>query len=83
MTTMAELHELHFDLLVYPPYSPDLAPCSYYVFTDLKKTLQWKRFGTIEQVTAGTEAHFEAKDKLLYKKDIAMLEKRWCECITL
>ena len=30
-----------------------------------------------------TEAYFEAKDKLFYKKGIKLLEKYWNQCITL
>ena len=67
-TTMAKLHELHFELLVHPPYSPDLAPSDYLLFTDLKKMLQGKRFGYNEEVISETETYFEAKDKLFYKK---------------
>ena len=29
ITTMAKVHELHFELLPHPPYSPDLAPSNY------------------------------------------------------
>ena len=83
IATIAELHELHFQLLPYPTYSPDLAPSDYYQFVDLKRMLQGKRFGSNEEVIAETEAYFEAKYKSFYKKGIEMLKKRWNECITL
>ena len=44
---------------------------------------QGKRFDSNEEEIAETEAYFEAKDKLFYKKGIEMLEKRWNEYITL
>ena len=71
---MAKLHELHFKLLVHPPYSPDLAPSDHWLFADLKRMLQGKRFGSNEEVILETEAYFEAKDKLFYKKGIELLE---------
>ena len=37
---IAKLHELHFELLPHPPYSPDLAPSDYYLFVDIKRMLQ-------------------------------------------
>ena len=80
---MAKLHELHFKLLPYPPYSPGLAPCDYRLFADLKRILQGKRFGSNEEVILETEAYFYAKDKLFNKKDIELLEKHWNQCITL
>ena len=81
-TTMANLHELQFELLPHSPYSPELALSEYYLFVNLKRMLQERRFGSNEEVITETEAYFEAKDKF-YKKGIEMLEKRWNKCITL
>ena len=75
ITMMVKLHELHFELLPHPPYFPDLAPSDYWLFADLKRMLQGKRFGSNEEVILETEAYFEAKDKSFYKKDIKLLEK--------
>ena len=72
---------LSFELLPHPPYSPDLAPSDYYLFVDLKKMLQGKRFYSNEEVITETNAYFEAKDKSFYKKGIGMLEKRWTDCL--
>ena len=55
ITTMAKLHELHFELLPHPHYSPDLAPTNYFLFADLKRMLQGKRFGSNEEVILVTE----------------------------
>ena len=63
IATMAKLHELHFELLPHPPYSPDLVTSEYDLLADLKRMLQGKRFGSNEEVIAQTEAYFEAKDK--------------------
>ena len=76
MKTMVKLNELRFELLLHPPYSVDLAPSDYCLFTNLKKMLQEKRFGSDEEVIAETEAYFESKDESFYKKDIKKLEKR-------
>ena len=63
LATMAKLNKLSFELLPHPPYSPDLAPSDYYLFADLKKMLQGKRFYFNEEVITETNAYFEAKDK--------------------
>ena len=81
LATMAKLNELSFKLLPHPPYSPDLAPSDYYLFADLKKMLQGKRFYSNEEVITETNAYFEAKDKSFYKKCIEVLEKRWTDCV--
>ena len=80
---MVKLNELRFDLLPHPPYSPDLFPSDYWLFADLRKMLQGKRFGSNEKVIAETEAYFGSKDESSYKKGIEKLEKRCNECITL
>ena len=72
-----------FELLPHPPYTPDLAPSNYWLFADLKKILQGKRFDSNEEVAAETEAYFESKDESFCKKGIEKLEKRWNEYITL
>ena len=83
MKTMAKLSELGYELLPHPPYFPDLAPSDYWLFADLKKMLQGKRFDLNEEVIAEIEAYFEAKDKSFYKHVIEKLEKRWNDCIAL
>ena len=79
---MAKLHELHKELLLLAPNSPDLAPSNYWLFADLKRMLQGKRFGSNEEVISETEAYFEAKDKSFYKNGIKLLEKHCNQCIT-
>ena len=83
MKTMVKLNELSFELLPYPPYSPDLAPSDCWLFADLKTMLRGKRFVSNEEVIAETEAYFESKGESFYNKGIEELLKRWNECITL
>ena len=64
-----------FEVLPHPPYSPDLAPSNYWLFANLKKMLQGKRFGSNEEVIAETKANFENKDESFYKKSIEKLGK--------
>ena len=80
---MIKLNELSFELLPHPSYSSDLASSDYWLFADLKKMHQGKRFGSNEKVIAEIEAYFESKGESFFKKGIEKLEKRWNECITL
>ena len=68
--------------LLHPPYSPDLAPCDFWLFTKLKEKLRGCRYETIEEMkeavtkvidTLTQEDFHEAFQKLLerYKKCIA------------
>ena len=81
ITMMAKLHELHFKLLLHPLYSPDLTLCNYWLFAELQRMLQEKRFVSNEEVI--TEAYFEAIEKSFYKKVTELLDKHWNQCITL
>ena len=83
ITTMAKLHELHFELLPRPPYSPDLAPSDYWLLADLKRMLQGKIFGSNEEVISEAEVYFETKGKSFYRKGIELFEKSWNQCIAL
>ena len=40
IATMVKRHKLHSELLLHPPYSPDLSPRDYWLFADLKRMLQ-------------------------------------------
>ena len=58
---MPKLHELHFELLLHPPYSSDSAPSDYWLFADHKTMLQGKRFSSNEEVILETEAYLKPK----------------------
>ena len=83
MKTMVKLNELSFELLPHLAYSPYLAPSDYWLFANLKKMLQRKRFGSSEEAIAKTAAYFESKDESFDKKGIEKLEKQWHEYFTL
>ena len=61
ITTMVKLNELHFELLLHPPNSPDLAPAT-------TGCLQTSKECANEEVISETEAYFEVKDKSFNKK---------------
>jgi len=51
------LASLGWTIIPHPPYAPDLAPCDFFLFLTMKKTLKGKRFATMEEVkTASQEA---------------------------
>ena len=83
LKAMVKLDQLRFELVAHPPYSPDLAPSNYYLFPNLKRWLQGKRFTSNEEVIAETEAYFEGLDVSYYRKGIEMLENRYTKYIAL
>ncbi|EGI59617.1 Histone-lysine N-methyltransferase SETMAR, partial [Acromyrmex echinatior] len=77
LASMAKFNEFHYELLSHPAYSPDLAPCDYFLFPNLKKLFGEKRFITREKFTAETEAYFEGLDKSYYSDGLKKLDNRW------
>lgn len=66
MVVMAKMHELHFDLVPHPPYSPDLAPCDFFLFPVLKKHLAGQKFATNGEVIAAVDGFFGAKNNFFF-----------------
>ena len=49
------------------PYSPDLAPCDFWLFPKVKMTMKGKRFESIQDVETATTAQLKTLTKLLQK----------------
>lgn len=79
----AKLVELGYELLPHPPYSPDLAPCDFFLFPNLKKSLAGKKFSSNEEVITAAEAYFADLPGSYYKNGLMKLEDRWVKCIEL
>lgn len=78
---MAKIHELKFELLPHPPYSPDLAPSDFHLFPNLKKWLAGRKFSTNTEVINAVDGFFADLDKDFYKNGISALENRWTKCV--
>ena len=50
ITIMAKVHELHFKLILHPPYSPVLVSSDNWLFAELKRMFQVKKFDSSEEV---------------------------------
>ena len=75
-------HELGFESLLHPPYSPDLAPFDYYLFQNLNRWLCGRRFESNEEFEWETEEYLGGFDKSYYLQGIEKLNVRWT-CIEL
>ncbi len=56
--TVELLQQSGIPLLDHPPYSPDLAPCDYFLFPRLKNDLSGHRFPNIQALQAGVTRAF-------------------------
>ena len=50
VTTNEFLVKHNIPLLPQPPYSPDLAPCDFFLFPQLKKTMKGRQFDYVEDI---------------------------------
>ena len=72
-----------FTELNHPPYSPDLAPSDYYLFSKLKSDLRGKKFTSDDEIKSAVFQHFQSKDKNYFYTGIEMLISRSNKCINL
>jgi len=67
----------HITTLSHPPYSPDLAPCDFFLFPKLKTHLKGHHFGTAENVEAA-----ETRTLNIASEDfLNCCEECWNRCI--
>ncbi|UYV74927.1 SEC23A, partial [Cordylochernes scorpioides] len=59
-----------------PPYSPDLAPCDFFLFGKLKKKLKGRKFQSIEEIKVESKKAMKAIPKTDYQGCFADWKKR-------
>lgn len=60
-----------------PPYSPDIAPCDYWMFPKLKMALKGKRFDDIETIQSNATRELKAIPKPAFENCFKMWKHRW------
>jgi hypothetical protein len=65
----------------HPPYSPDLAPCDFFLFHRLKSTLKGKRFQDVAEIQLNTTGKFQAIPKQAYQTYIEKCKDHWNRCV--
>lgn len=65
----------------HPPYSPDLAPCDFWLFPKLKYPMKGTRFDSVEEIKQNTTAALKAIPKEDFLECFQKLQYRWNKCI--
>jgi transposase len=65
----------------HPPYSPDLAPCDFFLFPRLKSTLKGKRFQNVAEIQLSTTRQLKAIPKQAYQTWIEKWKDCWNHCV--
>jgi len=79
--TAEKLLELNLPTIPHPPYSPDLAPSDYYLFSSLKSYLSGSNFTSRNEVTNSVNDWLGTKNESFFAKGINMLPERWTRCV--
>ncbi|GFX72110.1 histone-lysine N-methyltransferase SETMAR [Trichonephila clavipes] len=77
VVTRRNFWELGWEVLMYPPYSPDLAPSDYYLFLALHNFLSEKKLGSREDCENRSLKFFANKDQGFYERGIMKLLLKW------
>ena len=60
-----------------PPYSPDLAPCDFFLFPKLKRPMKGRSYATIEEIKAASKEELNKIIKNDVFKCFEDWKKRW------
>lgn len=64
-----------------PPYSPDLAPCDFFLFPKLKRPMKGRRYATIEEIKTASKEDLNKITKNDFSKCFEDWKKRYHKCI--
>jgi histone-lysine N-methyltransferase SETMAR len=79
--TLELLWRYNWEVLDYPPYSPDLAPSDFHLFGPFKKHLGGRRFVTDGEVKQAVMSWIQALDTDSFNAGIDPLVYRWDKCV--
>ena len=77
LTTRQKLLQLGWEVLIHPPYSPDIAPLNFHLLRSLQNSLNRKNFNTLEDCKRHLEQFFAQKDKKFWEDGIMKLPEKW------
>ena len=65
----------------HPPYSPDMAPCDFWLFLKLKTPLKGSRFETREEIMRNATATLNTIPKEDFQSCFQQWKDRWAKCV--
>ncbi|UYV61504.1 hypothetical protein LAZ67_1005082 [Cordylochernes scorpioides] len=64
-----------------PPYSPDLAPCDFFLFPKLKRPMKGRRYATLDEIKTASKEELKKIFKNDFLKFFEDCKNRWHKCI--
>jgi len=81
VTTNEFLVKHNIQSLPHPPHSPHLAPCNFFLFSQLKKAMKSCQFDDVEEIQANATRQMRAITKSDYQRCFCKWQERWNKCI--
>ena len=66
-----------WEVLLHPPYSPDMSPPDYDLFPKLKKPMRGRHFSSLEELSVASTRAVRRGTKIVSWMEIVKLPKRW------
>ena len=80
-STKIDLQSRNWEVLPHPPYSPDLAPSDFHLFTSMQHDLSSREFKKYEDAQEWVEKWFGEKNQNFFRRGIQKLPEKWAACI--
>ena len=77
LMTRQKLLQFGWEVLIHPPYSPDIAPSDFHLFWSLQNSLNGKNFNSLEDCKRHLAELFTQKDKKFWEDGIMKLPGKW------
>jgi histone-lysine N-methyltransferase SETMAR len=81
--TQETITKFQWTVLPHPPYSPDLAPSDYHLFSPLKNAIRGNKFEDDEDVISKEKRWLRQRPAEWYREGIQALTCRWRKAIDL
>jgi hypothetical protein len=65
----------------HPPYSPDLAPCDFFLFPKIKLKLKGRQFDTIEEIQSESQSVLDTLTENDFQEAFQKWRRRWDRCL--
>jgi histone-lysine N-methyltransferase SETMAR len=79
--TQQKLREFGWEVMLQPPYSPDISPSDYYLFLSMQHFLSGKKFSQRGDIEIAISQFFSDKPSSWYSQGIKKLVERWEEVV--
>jgi len=80
MVELINLDQIGIETALHPPYSPDLAPCDFWLFHKLKKDLRGSRYEIIEEMKEAVSRVIDTLKLEDFQGAFQKLLKRYNKC---